>query len=188
MLANGHNQDGDRMKNLAIGFILGLIMAGAVCAYTTLKRVTTPSILAQPAKELKHEKPETLACKPVIVYRDRIKKDLGLPETIVKATTKKVTASTKVPASDFPNTVTSVYDSGTGATDMFIRQDKTPWLGFARKGTLGLAYGVQDDGEATTRLSASYSLLSVKRLNLGLTGDIATSGRAFIGVGATIGF
>lgn len=182
------NIDRDHFKTFSAGLIMGLVVAGGLCAWNTLNRITHPSVLAPVAKELAKEKTETLLCKKVVVYRDKVKEKLNLPETVVKDPDKKVTASTKVPASDFPNTVTSVYDSGTGATDMFIRQDKTPWLGFARKGTLGLAYGVQDDGEATTRLSASYSLLSVKRLNLGLTGDIATSGRAFIGVGATIGF
>lgn len=48
------------MKNLAIGFILGLIVAGAVCAYNTLSRITSPSVLAQPAKELKNVQTETL--------------------------------------------------------------------------------------------------------------------------------
>lgn len=176
------------MKNAISGFIAGLFVAGSICAYNTIRKVTHPSVLAPVAKELKHEKTETLACKPVIHYRDRVKKDLGLPETVAKDPDKKVTASTKVPASDYPNTVTSVYDSGTGATDLYIRRDPTPLLGFASKGTLGLAYGVQDDGETTTRLSASYSVLQVKRLNLGLTGDIATSGRKFIGVGGEIKF
>ena len=177
------NIDRQHLTTFFAGFATCALVVAVFWTTNKLNRITHPSVLAPVAKELAKAKTEKLPCKPVIVYLEPVKEKLNLPDTVVKDPDKKVTASTKVPASDFPNTVTSVYDSGTGATDLYIRRDPTPLLGFARKGTLGLAYGVQDDGEATTRLSASYGVLQVKRINLGLTGDIATSGRKFIGVG-----
>ena len=164
------------MKNLAIGFVLGLIVAGGVVVYKTLTKVSLPSILAQPANELKNVKTETLTCRPVIVYQDRAKKDLGLPETVAKDPDKKVTASTKVAASDYPNTVTSVYDTGTGATDLYIRRDPLPWLAFNRRGALGVAYGFKDTSVTTTRVYGRIDLLQIKRLHFGLLGDVDSAG------------
>ena len=168
------------MKNLAIGIILGLIMAGAVCAYNTLSKITQPSILAQPANELKNAKSETLACRPVVVYQDRVKRDLALPETVAKDPDKKVTASTKVSASDFPNTVTSVYDTGTGATDLFIRRDKLALFAMNTRYEVGVGYGYTQDGPVT-RLDGSVELIQVKALHLGLTGTIDSSGAYYVG-------
>lgn len=180
--------DRDHLKTFSAGLIMGLMVAGGVCAWNTLNRITHPSVLAPVAKELAKEKTETLPCKPVVVYRDKVKENLNLPATVIKDPDKKVTASTKVPASEFPNTVTSVYDSGTGATDLYIRRDSFPWLGTAYRGSVGLHGGIQEDGETVGRLSVSYSRLQVKRLNLGLTGDVSTSGRAFVGIGGEIRF
>ena len=182
------NIDRDHFKTFSAGLVMGLLVAGGLCAWNTLNRITNPSVLAPVAKELAKEKTETLTCKPVVVYRDKVKEKLNLPETVVKDPDKKVTASTKVPASEFPNTVTSIYDSGTGATDLYIRRDPMPWIGTASRGSVGLHGGIQEDGETVGRLSASYSRLQVKRLNLDITGDIATSGRKFIGVGGEIRF
>lgn len=168
------------MKNLAIGFVLGLITAGAVCAYNTISKITHPSVLAQPAKELKHAKTETLTCKPVIVFQDRVKRDLNLPETVVKDPDRKVTASVKVPASEYHNTVSSVYDTGTGATDMFIRRDKLPWLAMTTRYELGIGYGASDNG-SVTRLDGSVELLQVKALRLGLVGTLDSSGAYYGG-------
>ena len=168
------------MKNLALGIILGFIVAGAVCAYNTISKITNPSILAQSAKELKNAKTETLTCKPVKIHQDRVKKDLNLPEAVTKDPDKKVTASTKVPASDFPNTVTSVFDTGTGATDLFIRQDPRPWLATTTRYELGIGYGASDNG-SVTRLDGSVELLQIKALHVGITGTLDSSGAYYGG-------
>lgn len=176
------------MKNLAIGFVLGLLIAGTICAYNTMSRITAPSIIAQPSKELKHAETTKLTCKPLVVYRDKVKRDLGLPDATVKDSAQQVVASTQIKASDYPHTISAVANIDSGKVDMFLRQDSLPWLSFDRKGTLGVSWGVQDDGETATRVDASYRLLAVKRLNLGLTGDVSTTGRAFVGGRAWVSF
>ena len=168
------------MKQLALGFIMGILVSGGFIAYHTLSKITAPSILAQPAKELKNVKTETLNCKPVIVYQDKAKKSLNLPETVARDPDKKVTASTKVSASDFPNTVTSVYDTGTGATDLFIRRDPLPWLATNARYELGIGYGYSDNG-SVTRLDGSVELIQVKALHIGLTGTLDSSGAYYGG-------
>ena len=173
------------MKNLVLGVILGIIMAGAVCAYNTLSKITNPSILAQPAKELENAKSETLDCRPVVVYQDRVKRNLSLPGTVVKDHDKKVTASTKVPASDFPNTVTSVYDTGTGATDLYIRRDPLPWLAFDQRWRLGAFYGLSDSENGLFLGVAQYQFAQIKRVHITAHGHADTSGRYFIGAGFT---
>lgn len=171
------------MKNIAIGFILGLLAAGAVVAYKTLTKITTPSILAQPAKELKNAKTETLTCKSVIVYQDPVKEDLGLPATVAKDPDKKVTASTKVPASDFPNTVSSVFDTGTGATDLYVRRDPLPLLAFDRRWRFGAFYGLSDAENGLFLWVAQYQFAQIKRVHITAHGQADTSGRYFLGAG-----
>jgi len=164
------------MKNMAIGFVLGLFVAGGICAYNAIKP-SLPSILAPPSKELINAKSETLDCRPVVVYKDRVKRDLGLPETVKKDPDKKVTASTKVLPSDYPNTVTSVYDTGTGMTDLYIRRDSLPWLAFNRRMAIGAAYGVKDEAQGfVTRVYGRIDLLQIKRLHAGILGDVDNAG------------
>ena len=164
----------------SIAAIAGAALVAGACAYNTLKKITAPSILAQPAKELKNAKTETLDRRPVIVYHDRVKRDLSLPEMAVKDPEKKVTASTKVSASDFPNTVTSVYDTGTGATDLYIRRDPLPWLAMTTRYELGIGYGSSDNG-SVTRMDGSVELLQLKAIRLGLVGTLDSSGAYYGG-------
>lgn len=173
----------------SLAAIVGAALVAGVCAYNTLKRISHPSVLAQPAKELKNVKTETLNCKPVVVYQDKAKKSLNLPETVAKDPDKKVTASTKVPASDFPNTVTSVYDTGTGATDLYIRRDPLPWLTVATRYSLGAYYGAGTDTDGSVwLLRGDAELLRIKALAVGLTGTYDTNGKSFIGIGGMIRF
>jgi len=171
------------MKNLAIGFVLGLLVAGSICAWNTLSRIASPSVLAPSSKELKNEKFETLACRPVVVYRDRVKRDLGLPETVQKDPDKHVVASSPVPPSDHPHTMTAVYDSGTGGVDMFLRQDPLVWLAFNRKGSIGAAYGLKSEANGfVTRVYGRLDLVQIKMLHAGLLGDVDNAGGWYGGV------
>ena len=168
------------MKNALIGFILGLIVAGAVCAYNALSKITTPSILAQPAKELANAKTETIKCVPLIVYRDS-KKPLNLPADVVKDPAKQVVGSTQVAASEYPHTVSAVANIESGQVHMFVRQDPAPFLSFTRPNALGAAYGLREDGKAVLRLDGAYGILSAKVLKLDAIGDVDNGGRGFVG-------
>jgi len=164
------------MKNLAIGFVLGLIVAGGVCAYNALKP-SMPSVLAPPSKELAKEETKRLDCKPVLVYRDKVEKKLGLTASVTKDSSKHVVASSKVPPSDYPHTMTAVYDDRIGNVDMYMRQDPLPWLAFNRRGAIGAAYGFKDEAQGfVTRVYGRIDLLQIKMLHAGLLGDVDNAG------------
>jgi hypothetical protein len=164
------------MKNLIIGIIIGLLTAAGVCAWKAYTP-NLPSVLAPPAPELAKEETTIKECQKIAVFRDKVKKKLDLPATVQKDTSKHVVASSPVPPSDYPHTMTAVYDSGTGAVDMFLRQDPLPWLAFNRRGAIGAAYGFKDGADGfVTRVYGRLDLLQIKRLHAGLLGDVDNAG------------
>jgi len=174
------------IKLCAASFCAGLLVAAGVCAWIKY-RPSLPSVLAPPAKELAKEETATLNCKPVMIYRDRVKEKLGLPPTIQKDPDKKVTASTKVPADDHPHTVTSVYDTSTGATDLYIRRDPLPWLAFDTRRELGVAYGFKDDADgAVARVFGKLDLVQIKALRAGLLGNVDSDGDWYAGAAVSL--
>jgi len=175
------------MKNAAIGFVLGLLVAGAVCAYNTLSRIAMPSVLAPPSKELAKEETNVLDCQKVAVFRPKVKDNLNLPDTVKKDPDKKVVASSPVPPSDHPHTMTAVYDSGTGGVDMFLRQDPLVWLAFNRKGAIGAAYGFKDAANGfVARVYGRLDLVQIKLLHAGLLGDVDNAGGRYGGAFAEV--
>ena len=173
------------MKNFFLGIVFGLILAGALCAYNTISKITSPSILAQPAKELKNAKTETLTCKPVVVFQDRVKKDLNLPETVVKDPEKHVVAASAVPPSDYQRTMSAVYDERTGDIAMFLRQDKAPWLALDQRWRFGAFYGLSDSESGLFLGVAQYQFAQIKRVHITAHGQVDASGRYFLGAGFT---
>lgn len=172
-----------RIQDVMMGMFLGILVAAAIYAYKTL-RPSLPSVLATPAKELAKEETKTLQDKPVVVYREKVKDKLGLPESVKKDATKHVVNSTQVEASDRPTTVTAVYDDQTGVVDLFKRRDARPWIGFDRRWSLGAFYGLRDDvSTPVVRVAASYELLQIKAVRFGVLGQFDTDGRRFGGVG-----
>lgn len=164
------------IKLCLVAFVLGLLVAAGICAWMALKP-SLPSVLAPVAKELAKEKPTLLTCKPILVYRDAVEKKLGLPDIVKRDASKHVVASSRVAPSDYPHTVTAVYDDRSGGVDMFARQDPLPWLAFNRRGALGVAYGFKGDHDgAVARVYGRLDLLQVKRLHAGLLGDIDNAG------------
>lgn len=160
----------------AVALIVGGLIVAIGCAWIQY-RPSLPSVLATPANELAKEQTKTLDCKPVVVYRDKVETKLGLPDIVTKDQDKHVVASSKVPASDYPHTMTAVYDEKVGGVDMFLRQDPLPWASFNRRAALGVAYGFKDDANgAVTRVYGRMDLMQVKRLRLGLLGDVDNAG------------
>ena len=160
----------------AVSFVLGLLVAAGICAWMKYKP-SPPSVLSPPAKELVKEETKRLDCRPVLVYRDKVEKKLGLPDAVTKDPAKHVVAASPVPPSDHPHTMTAVYDSGTGGVDMFLRQDPLPWLAFNRRAALGVAYGARSEASGfVTRVYGRLDLLQIKRLHAGLLGDVDNAG------------
>ena len=166
----------------AIAVVIGGAFIAGGCAYLKFTRVPLPSALLQPAKELDKEKPTLLKCKPVLVYRDKVEAKLGLPETVKRDPDKHVVASSNVPPSDYPHTMTAVYDSGTGGVDMFLRRDRLPWVAFNQKGSIGVSYGVKNSTTGSvSRLYGRFDLIQIKRLHAGILGDVDTDGDKYGG-------
>ena len=168
----------------AITVVVTLLIAIAGCLWMKFKP-SLPSVLATPAAELAKEKPTLLTCKPVLVYRDKVETKLGLPSIVTGDPNKHVTASTKVPGDEYPHTVTSVYDQNTGATDMFVRKDKLPWLELKSKWRAGVYYGINDADSGVILGQAQYEFLQLKRLKATAIGQVDSSSRWFGGVGVS---
>lgn len=160
----------------AIAMVIGGLIVAIGCVWIQY-RPSLPSVLATPAKELAKEKTKRLECKPILVYRDKVETKLGLPDIVTKDPDKHVVASSKVPPSDYPHTMTAVYDEKVGGVDMFLRQDPLPWLAFNRSAALGVAYGVKDSADGfVTRLYGRVDLVQIKRLHVGLLADVNNAG------------
>lgn len=158
----------------AVALVIGGLIVAIGCAWIQY-RPSLPSVLATPAKELAKEETKTLQDKPVVVYREKVKDKLGLPESIKKDATKHVVNSTQVEASDRPTTVTAVYDDQTGVVDLFKRQDRLPWLAFYRRYEIGLSWLPLTDkgGSAVMSIDGRIELLQAKALRFGVTGTMS---------------
>ena len=175
------------MKNFGLGLLAGVILAAICVVVVKQGGGQQPSALATPAKELAHEKSSTLTCQKVVVYRDRVKQELGIPAAIRGDVSQKVVASSRVPGDEHPHTVTAVWDSASGVVTQFDRQDPLPWLAFNRRGELGLAYGVRDGrGGPVWQASGKVALAQAKAVSFGPVGVVDTSGGWFVGVGGWV--
>lgn len=167
-------------KMISLGAVVGMLLCAVFAAWIN-HRPSPPSVIAPIASELVSEKPKTLKCKDVIVFRDKIKDELGLPEEIKKDPSKHVAAATRIDASDNPTTVSAVYDDVVGRIDLFKRQDPQPWLAFDRRAELGVSYLFKDKapGEAAgavVALDGRIALLRIKALRGGFVGQLDSSG------------
>jgi len=179
--------DRDHFKTFAAGLVMGLVIAGGICAYNTINRMIPQSVLATPSKELAKIEKETLKDKPVVVYKAKAKKELGLPESVKSDPDKHVTASTSIPGDEYPRTITSVYDSGLGSTEMYVRQDPLPFIGFNRRNALGVSYGARDGvSGGVLRADGRIEVIQVKAVRGAIIGSIDTSGGWFAGFGAEV--
>lgn len=159
------------MKNIVIGFVVGLLIGGLVVAYRMQPGPSVPGIVAQ---ELAGKTP-VLETLPVKTYPGT-NKNLGVP------TTEKVLTATKIAHTTAPQTITAALDQD-GTTRLYISKDPLPWLGRARKHDLSVIYGRMDQ-ETVTRLQYRLDLIQVKRLNIGLSASANMTGesRALVGV------
>jgi hypothetical protein len=180
------NLNRDNLITFLAGLLMGLLVAGGICTWVKF-RPSLPSVLATPSKELAKIDKETLKCQPIVIYKDKAKKALGLPETVKADPDKHVVASTQVRSSDRPTTVSAVYDSKLGNVDMYLRNDPYPWFGSDKKWLIGGFYGYSDDsddsGGAVGELLGMYDLFQVKAVHIGPMGHIDTNGRRFLGAG-----
>ncbi len=171
-------------RALLVGLVLGILAMLALQAWLD-RRPANPAAPAPLARELRGEITSVAQCKPVVIYRDQVKQELGLPADVQANAQRQVVAATKVPASDRAHTVSAVADLGTGRVDLFVRPEPPPWLALERKTAFGLVYGINEDGETLLRGTAQLELLQLRHAHLGAAVHVDTTGRVLAGVAVT---
>ena len=163
----------------------GLIVAGAV-TYNALKQSPT-SIPSPPSRDLAKVDKETLKCLPVIVYKDKAKDKLGLPQTVVAAPEQRILGATQVKPNERPTTVSAVLNATTGETSFYQRLDPLPWFALETRRELGIAYGLKDDaGGAVARIFGKIDLVQIKMIRAGLLGNVDSDGDWYAGAGISL--
>lgn len=159
----------------AICFISGVLVALALNFFFFRGSTSeSPNILIK-------EVTKTIPCKEIQVYRHKTKKLTRLPESVRKDRKLHVVASTRIPNDDHTHVVTAIYAEKDGKVSLFDHKEPKPWLHFNKKTTLGIAYGVSNI-ETSYQASLDYRLLSIKKLNVNLTGNARSDQSWFGGV------
>lgn len=153
-------------RRLLVEIILGL--AVVIFASMWLREFFTeqPVGLAVEAKQDKviiGEPTERLDCKPIVVYRDRIKEKVKLPDQVAADPNKRVLDAVRVDPDIRPHTITPVIDTRTGNVETYDTRLALPWLAISTRGEAGIAYGQNQDGRAL-RFHARQSFLNIKSL------------------------
>ncbi len=192
------------MKHFFAGISTTVAIIGAGFLFVTFAmpilfptKPSEVSVPAAPAPEVKRAPTRRVAIKqPVKVFDDKTKKDLKLPEVVVKNEGEHVIAATQVKGSLRPQTITTVIDEKTGESQSFVKTDPYPWLAMENRGEIRMAYGYRYSPQSLTmfspstvkqvgRLSFTYDALRVKALTIGPSGSVDTDGQAFIGLGVS---
>ena len=158
----------------AIALVVGMALVAAGCVWMKFKP-SLDSVLGKPAEDLSGVGNETVPCQTVIVYKEKAKDKLGLPESVKADAQQKVLAATQVDASERPTTVSAVLDTGSGITSMYKRQDPYKWLAFNRRYEIGFDY-VLKDGSFVFEPDVRAELMQIKALRLGVIGRLNSDG------------
>lgn len=130
--------------------------------------------------------------KPLKTYAPKAKAALKLPQAVQADAAAVVLQSSRVAASDRPQTVTAVLDTETGETRQYVVDEPLPWLDTTVRSDAGVYLGLKR-GEPTIRAQARAQIAQVKELRLGAlaSADMPLNGERpgvqaeyFIGVGA----
>ncbi len=177
-----------RMEEIAI--VVGLAAAAAWGVAWYRESAPLPAgvtVEAKPAPAVKDApKVEVVITHPVKVYKPAVKRDLKLPDSIVKDDGQHVVASSTTPNDERQHTFTTVVDDKTGTFRTFDSVRPSPWLAVSTKSEVGIYYGMKH-GEQAIRIDGRQELLQVKALHLGAiaSADVMRGGTdGFIGVGA----
>jgi len=154
-----------------------LVTYGAVF-YGAFKHKQPPApvglnVVATPAPEVKKQPQvdKPIKAKTVKVYPAAVKNTIKLPEIIQDNPALDVIASNQVPADDHPQTITTIIDTDTGASQTFVKRDPLPWLALDPHGEAGLYMGIKN-GEPTARLEVKQGLFQVKAVHFGVVGSV----------------
>lgn len=130
--------------------------------------------------------------KPLKTYAPKAKAAVKLPQAVQADEAAVVLQSSRIAASDRPQTVTAVLDTETGETQQYVVDEPLPWLDTTVRSDAGVYLGLKR-GEPTIRAQARAQIAQVKELRLGAlaSADMPLNGERpgvqaeyFIGVGA----
>ncbi|WP_020164698.1 hypothetical protein [Methyloversatilis discipulorum] len=130
--------------------------------------------------------------KPLKTYAPKAKAAVKLPQAVQADAAAVVLESSRIAASDRPQTVTAVLDTETGETRQYVVDEPLPWLDTTVRSDAGVYLGLKR-GEPTIRAQARAQIAQVKELRLGAlaSADMPLNGERpgvqaeyFIGVGA----
>lgn len=162
------------------------ILAAAVALWYVMKPEPAPVGGWQPAKEAPQVAAvpkESIVPPKIEVYTAPAKEKLNLPPSVKQDPHAHVLQSTRVPADDHPQTVTTLINDQTGQTETLVRREALPWLAAEQRGEARLAYGMKNGGVKVGRLSVQEDLVQVKALHAGVNASLDTDGRYFVGAG-----
>lgn len=170
---------GNLASLLSMSVIL-ILIATAWTFWPRNKPAAGVSAPLPPAKEVRTVEKIVYRPKLVYVYPDAVKKKLGLPAPVVEDATKKVMTTGRLEAEERDYNLSSVLDTETGGSQIYVEPLPPPWIGPGRRGAVGVAYGLKN-GHAAGQLYAQHDLLQVKALHAGARGTVDTDGDYFAG-------
>jgi cytoskeletal protein RodZ len=124
-------------------------------------------VTAAPAPEVKAAPVEQIQPPKLTVYQAPVKEKLHLAQPIVDDVHEHVLSAVSVKADDHPQTVVSVVDDQTGATQTLVEREPLPLLALDFHGDLTVTGGVTTDGSMAVRVEGWQNVLDVKAAHLG---------------------
>lgn len=192
----------------AIVLILGAAIGGfAVHAWHIAHPITETRTLIQkvpvqvnvpapPAKEVADVGKTPIPVKQVVAYKEEAKKQLHLPKEIQDAREEAVLSATTIEPSDHPETVTTVLDTATGDSRLFVQKEPLAWLASDKHGEISTDL-VEKIGGPVVRIQVRQDLFQVKAVHFHVVagGDVpvpimgmAGKPDAYVGVGLHVGW
>lgn len=147
---------------------------------------------AAPDPALRHETQTDTPVQSgtVKTYAPEVKRKLPLPPQVQADDNKQVLGASRLPADDHPQTVTTVIDTKTGATETYVARDPLPWLAVDTSGDAGIYYGLRNGAKAF-RVEARQGFIAIKAVHIGIIagfdqpiGAMQNAPDTFIGMGA----
>lgn len=140
-----------------------------------------------PAREVRTVEKIVERVKYVKVYPSETKAKLNLPDAVIKNQAQKVIATGKLNADEREYSLSAVLDTETGDSQVYAKPLPLPWVGPGRRGAVGIAYGLTNDGPAV-KMYSYQELLRIKKLNAGVRAEADQHGEYWAGFYVEAGF
>lgn len=166
------------LSALIAGILIGGIGVGA-----WMQRLNT----AKEALVIAQGPTETVKCEDLKVYSRAAAKVAKLPKEVQRDPQKHLAAVTQIHPDKRIHTVSAVYDAKESRINLFDVAEPLPWLRLRSDTQLSINYGIKEEG-TVGRIGVFRRFVSVKQVDLGLTGQVDTDGAYFVGVGLSVDF